>query len=83
MPRMIKVCVTYTSAVFEPRTTVSATTSLARFLDDTAFGAHGTRDRRSDGWYLHVGIGQHDKRKKCYYINSATPLCSLQELVSI
>ena len=61
VPRVIKVCVTSTSAVFEPRTTVSATTSFARFLDDAALGAYGTADRRSDGWCLHVDACQHDK----------------------
>ena len=80
---MNKVCVSCTSAVFEPRTTVTATTSFARSLDDAAFGACRTEDRRSDGWCLYVDIGQHDKRKKCSHNNSPTPLSSLQELVSI
>ena len=75
---MIKVCVSWTSAVFEPRTTVSATTSFARFLDDTAFGACGTRGRRSDGWCLHVGIGQHDKEEMRYKIGNKS-LSSLGE----
>ena len=57
VPRVIKVCVTCSSAVFEPRTTVSATTSFAGFLDDAALGAYGTGDRRSDGWCLYVDIG--------------------------
>ena len=51
VPRVIKVCVTCTSAVFEPRTAVSATTSFARFLDDAAFETYGIVDRRSDRWY--------------------------------
>ena len=57
VPRVIKVCVTCTSAVFEPRTTVTAATSFARSLDDAAFGACRTEDRRSDGWCLYVDIG--------------------------
>ena len=57
VPRVIKVCVTCTSAVFEPSTAVTATTSFARSLDDAAFGACRTEGRRSDGWCLYVEIG--------------------------
>ena len=46
VPRPTKVCVTSTAAVFEPRTTVAATTSSARFLDDAAFETYGIVDRR-------------------------------------
>ena len=70
VPRVLKVCVTCTCAVFEPRTTVSATTSFARFLDDTAFGAYGTGGRRRDHWCLHVDIGQHNKREKGIIVTS-------------
>ena len=80
VPRVIELGVTSTSTVFEPRTTVSATTSFARFLDDAALRAYGGNgDRRSDGWCLHVGIGQHDKRKKCDHNNSPSSLSSLRE----
>ena len=61
---MTKPCVPSTSAVSEPRTTVTATAPSARFLDDTTFGAYGTVDRRSDGWWLYVDIGQDDKEKR-------------------
>ena len=70
VPRVLKVFVTCTSTVFEPRTTVSATTSFARFLDDTAFGAYGTGGRRRDDWCLHVDIGQHNKREKDIIVTS-------------
>ena len=70
VPRVLKVFVTCTSTVFEPRTTVSATTSFARFRDDAAFGAYGTGDRRSGGWYLYAGIGQDDEEKNAIIVNS-------------
>ena len=72
---MTKVCVISTSTVFEPRTTVSATTSFARFLDDTAFGAYGTVGRRSDGWWLHVDIGQYNKEKNAIIVKSHCLVC--------
>ena len=76
VPRVTKVCVNKTSTVFEPRTTVSATTRFARFLDDTAFGAYGTADRRSDGWCLHVvDIGQDNKEKNAIIVKSHCLVC--------
>ena len=44
VPRVIELGVVSTSAVSEPRTTATATTPFARFLDGTAFGTH-----RADG----------------------------------
>ena len=61
VPRATKVCVTCTSAAFEPRTTVTATTRFAGFLDGAALGARETVDSRSDRWCLYVDIGQDDK----------------------
>ena len=54
---------------------MSATTSFARFLDDTAFGAYGTADRRSDGWCLHVDIGQYNKEKNAIIVKSHCLFC--------
>ena len=48
VPRVMKLGVTSTSAVFEPRTTATATTSFARFFDDTAFGAYDAGGRCRD-----------------------------------
>ena len=75
VPLVIKVCVTCTSAVFEPRTTASATTSFARFLDYAAFGAYGAGDRRADTWCLHVDIGQHDKGGNALIVKSRCLIC--------
>ena len=46
VPRVLKSCVTSTSAVFEPGTAASTTTRFPRFRDGAAFGAYGTDDRR-------------------------------------
>ena len=67
---MIKLGVTSTSAVSEPRTTVTAATRFPGFRNDATFGAYGTADRRSDGWCLHVDIGQHNKREKDIIVTS-------------
>ena len=75
VPRVINVGVTCTCAVFEPRTTVSATTRFARFLDDAAFGAYSTGGRRSDGWCLHVDIGQRDKGGNAIIAKSHCLVC--------
>ena len=50
---MLKLRVTSTSAVPEPRTSATATTSFTGFLDYPAFGANGTdcRRRGSSGQY--------------------------------
>ena len=40
VPRIMKVGVTSTSAVLEPRTAATATTAFPRLLDGTAFGAY-------------------------------------------
>lgn len=49
VPRVIKLGVTGTSAVSEPRTTATAATDFRRFRDDAAFGAYGT-DGHSRGF---------------------------------
>ena len=54
----MKLVVTGTPAVFEPRTAATATTSFAGFLNGAAFEANGTGCRRRDCWCLYVGIGQ-------------------------
>ena len=50
VPRVIKLGVTSTSTVSEPRTTATAATNFPRFRDDAAFGAYGTDGRRCDNW---------------------------------
>ena len=60
---MTKIHVASTSTVFEPRTSATATTASARFLDDAAFGAYGTGNRRSEGWHLCMGIEQDSKEE--------------------
>ena len=42
MPRVTKLAVTSTSTVFEPRTTATAATLFAGFLDGAAFGTDGS-----------------------------------------
>ena len=43
---MIELDVTNPSTVSEPRTAAATATSFDRLLDDAAFGAYGTGDRR-------------------------------------
>ena len=54
VPRVLKIDVTSTSAVSEPRTAATAATSFAGFLDGAAFGAYGTDGRRHGYWCVHV-----------------------------
>ena len=64
VPRVTKFRVISTSAVSEPRTTVTATTALPRFLDGTAFEAHGPDDyRRRDCLYLYMDIRQNKQQQ--------------------
>ena len=42
VPRVLKSCVTSTSAVFEPGTAATTATHFTRFRDGAAFGAYGT-----------------------------------------
>ena len=58
---MTKLDVTGTSAVSEPRTTVTAATNFPGFLDDTAFAAYRTDGYRRGCWRIYVRIDQHDK----------------------
>ena len=65
VPRVIKLGVTSTSTVPEPRTTATAATDFHRFRDDAAFGAYGTDDcRRCWWWCAYVGIGQNTNWKR-------------------
>ena len=50
VPRVIKLVVTNTSAVSEPRTTATATTNSPRFRNGATFEACGTAGRRCDCW---------------------------------
>ena len=51
VPRVTKLGVTSTSAVSEPRTTATTTTTFPRFRDGAAFGAYGIDGRhRSYRW---------------------------------
>ena len=61
VPRVMKLGVSSTPTVSEPRTAETAATPFARFLDGAAFWAHGTADRRRSRWCLYVGIGQAQK----------------------
>ena len=56
VPRVMKLGVTSSSAVSEPRTTAAATTDFARFLDGAAFGAYQTDCRRRGCWYVCVCV---------------------------
>ena len=46
VPRVMKLDVTSTSAISEPRTTAAATTAFTRFLDGATFAAYRTDCRR-------------------------------------
>ena len=61
VPRVIKLGVTSTAAVPEPRTTTTTTTDFSRFVQDTAFGAYQTdcRRRACSCVYVYVGIAQN------------------------
>ena len=48
VPRVIKLGVTRTSAVSEPRTTTTAATNFPGFCDDAAFRTCGADDFRHD-----------------------------------
>ena len=59
VPRVVKFCVTSTSAVFEPRTSATAATPFARFRDGAASGAYGNGDRRCRVcWGLYVALAK-------------------------
>ena len=60
-PRVMKLSVTRASAVSEPRTSATATTTFTGFLHGAAFGAHRTDDRRRGCWCSYVGISQRQK----------------------
>ena len=62
VPSVFKLSVTCASAFFKPRTTATATTAFAGFLDGAAFGT--TVDSRSDRWCLYVEIGQDSKGRE-------------------
>ena len=63
VPRVVKLDVTSTSAVSEPRTTVAAATDFLRFHNDTTFGAYRTDGRRRGYWRVYVDIGQNTNTK--------------------
>ena len=64
VPRVLKSCVTSTSAVFEPGTPESTATHFPRFPDGAAFGAYRTDCRRRRSCW--VFVGQTQKEKKHY-----------------
>ena len=66
MPRVIKLGITSTSAVFEPRTAATTTTAFVRFLDGTAFEAYGPDGGlcRHGRWCLHAGICHRNEQNK-------------------
>ena len=65
VPRVIKLSIVSTSAVSEPRTAASTTTTFPRFRDGTAVAAYGPGARRGrDCWYSYVSIGQKKQRGK-------------------
>ena len=63
VPRVIKIWVTSTSAIVEPRTAATAATSFPGFLHGATYGAYGIDDRRRACWCVHAGIGQTRKYK--------------------
>ena len=82
VPRVINVCVASTSAVFEPRTSSTATTSLARFVDRAAFRSYRTVNCcRSCWYYMWTFIGQRRKEKNT--CDSDCLLTSLHKVVWI
>ena len=60
VPCVIKLDVTSTPAVSEPRTTATAATNFTGFRDDAAFGADETDSRRRGCWCVYVLIGQNN-----------------------
>ena len=80
---MAKFRVIYTSAASEPRTAVTATTSLAGFIDGATFWAYGSACRRRACWCANVPISQiyrKTRNSRCsaisIYIPSSLDLCS-------
>ena len=65
VPRVIKLGVTRTSAVSDPRTTATTTTNFTRFRDGATFGAYRTVWRCRECWCVYLGIGQNTNREKC------------------
>ena len=63
VPRVIKLGITHTSAVSEPRTTATAATRFSRFRDDTTFETYGTECRRRGCWCLQYVCGHWSKHK--------------------
>ena len=64
VPRVIKLCVTSSSAVSEPSATATATTAFPRFRDNAAFDTCGTDCRRRGWWCVNMGIGQTSIKMK-------------------
>ena len=59
---MVTFCVTVTSAIFEPRTSATATTYFAGFIDGAASGTYENGDRRRVcGDVCWCGIGEDTK----------------------
>ena len=56
MPSVVNVGVTSTSTVSEPRTSATATSDFARFLDGAASVAYGNGDRRLVCWWFYVAL---------------------------
>ena len=50
VPRVMKLCVTRSSAVSKPRTAATTATHFTRFLDGAAFGTYNTDYYRPDCW---------------------------------
>ena len=66
VPRVIKLAVTSTSAVSEPRTTATTATYFPGFRNDPAFGAYETDGRRRScycGHVIYVNIAQNQKQR--------------------
>ena len=64
LPRVVKVDGTITSTVLEPRTSSTATTDFARFLDDAAFGAYGNGDRHRIWQCVDVHWSRHKEEEE-------------------
>ena len=67
VPRVIKFCVTSDSAVSEPRTSATATTSFARFVNGATFGAPEIDNRLCGCWSLYIGLIKDIKGTSNYH----------------
>ena len=73
--RVIKLGVTRTPAVSEPRTTATAAANFPRFGDDAAFGTYGTDERCRGCSRVYVGISPNMNTKTWKHENAHSMVC--------